>query len=488
MIPQIFIVVPALASALLGLVPSERTGQDPSGIEAARDLFEGRDYLGAAASFDDLYAANPSVDLLHYAALSWASAGDDTRAILRWRRFFADKDAAASKYAAEAKSQLDEASKRTTALSIRAVPPGGLTAASELTLERLDGEAGAALVVKFAELQALGGQLAVAPGRWRIAVRGLHPGYEPSSAEVETDADLSTLEVTIVLTPVLGALQLVHIKPEPGAPVPGQIVFEDRAGIELPVVVSLDEPEIREELRIGRWSYTVKDRLGGIMNSGEVEMRAGSPSRIDVLAGTSTVVGDEGRDPADSSLRLRLGVGLGVAGVGLIAGGLAWYPYGQARDLDDFFAEGSTVSPQVVAGQHERLAEGLMLVGSGLGVGIGAASAAFGVNNRGLLVEAGVGGATFAGGLGLLLSGGPCLEKSPYGADNRGNEESIRACRARDIAGGLMLGSGLGLVGASSVTLLTRWIVKKRRRRQATTRADFGGGPGGLSLTISGRF
>ncbi len=488
MIPQMSIVVPALASAFLELSSPAVQGQAEPGVEAARDLFEGRDYLGAAVSFDELYAANPSLDLLHYAALSWAAAGDDTRAILRWRRFFAEKGAAASKHAAEAKSYLEESYKRTTALSIGVVPRGGLSASAEFTLERLDGEAGAALVVSVEELQLVGGQLSVAPGHWRITVTGVHPSYEGSSAEVLTDAELGTLEVTIVLTPRLGALQLMTGAPEPGTPAPAKIVLEDLSGIEPPVEVMLDEPEIRQRLRAGRWSYTVTDHQDRFLRSGEVWVRAGSSSRLDVLAGTSTVAADEGQDVASPSLRLRLGVGLGVVGIGLAAGGLARIPYGQASDFDSFFAEGSTVSPWRVVGQHERLTEGLLLVGSGVGVGIGAASAALGVQDRGMLIEAGVGGAVFAGGLGLLLSGGSCLKKSPYGADNRTNEEWIRSCRARDFSGGVLLGSGLGLVMASSATLLTRLIVNKRRRRQRTTRAGVGGGPGGLSFTVSGRF
>ncbi len=497
----------SMASESEGITPSSSpSSAETSGFERAYNLFEGGEFLVAAESFDRLFADFGNQVFRHYAALSWAAAGDDTRAILRWRQLLADPRLV-PKLAKEVRRYLEGAYQRTVALSIQVTPESAVLETSKITLEPqagADGPEWRPFSVPYGELKGLsepdaaGFKLHVRPGSWRIGVLDVHPGYQSLHANIKAQAQaqhkLNDLTVVLVLQPRVGELQLSRSTPAERSQ-PLLLVLEDSQGIEMPRQQQIGDEELTLELRVGTWRYEFRDPKRGVVARGSVEIEEGATEMLTLGLGDPGQQGpSDNQRTAEHRLRRRLGLGLGAGGLGLLAGGLAWIPYRQADSVAEFFAEGSTATPAAITASHERLVEGLIFVGSGVGVEVGALSVLLGIDDRGLAIEAGVGGAAFAGGLALVLSGGVCLNQTPYTTDGRlANEASIRTCRRRDFAGGAMVGSGAGLLTSSAIALLTRALVRRRpNRRQGKplkVRAKVAGGLGrGFSIGVRGSF
>ncbi|HFE46260.1 MAG TPA: hypothetical protein ENJ18_12315, partial [Nannocystis exedens] len=278
------------ADVIAGSPPSAAAKQ--SGFQRAYDLFEAGDYRGAAKSFDQLFADFADETFLHYAALSWATAGDDTRAILRWRHLLADPQLA-SPLEKEARSYLEGAYLRTVTLSIKISPARALLPTSKIILERQeDGKSGESLSLTHKELKGAqdpdhaGFQLHVRPGIWRLRVSDVHPGYESPPVEVEAQPKVNTvdndnsqdevnaIDIVLVLQPRVGELQLSLDLPAQRTR-PLEFVLEDAEGIEAPKQASILSEQLTQALRVGRWRYELRDPEFGVVDRGSVEIHEG---------------------------------------------------------------------------------------------------------------------------------------------------------------------------------------------------------------------
>lgn len=498
----------------LATAPESETGVTPSppnspsstaaasGFQRAYDLFERGEFREAADAFDQLFADFEIAKFRHYAALSWAAAGDDTRAILRWHRLLAGQGLNGP-LETEARRYLEGAYQRTSALSITVSPVGAFLPTSEIVLEHPEDDAGSGqwrpLSVTREQLQVpqglktTGFKLYVRPGHWQLGVRNVHPGYEPLPVGIDAQTGREALDVNLVLQPRVGELRLsLRVPKEQSQAL--ELVIEDSDGIEAPMQLPIHSGQLTQKLRVGTWRYELRDPEQTVLARGSVEIDEGETEVLLLdVAPQGPKDGQAGDRTSGLRFRTRLSLGLGGGGLGLLAGGLAWLPYGQADSLTEFFTEGSTVQPTTVIASHERLVEGLIFVSSGVGVEAGALSVFLGAEERGLAIEAGVGGAAFAGGLALVLSGGACLDKTPYIVDDRlANEASIRECRRRDFAGATIAGSGVGLLTSSAIALVTRALVKRHDRRRGKhlkIRAQAAGSPRrGLSIGVQGSF
>ena len=110
----------------------EQASADEPELAAAKALFNLGQYQEAALAFDALYTKEPRPGLLHFAAIAWASAHDDTRAIMRWQSYFDDPAAFEHAEFNKAHNYLLAAPKRTITVAIKIDPAGALLETSEL--------------------------------------------------------------------------------------------------------------------------------------------------------------------------------------------------------------------------------------------------------------------------------------------------------------------------------------------------------------------
>lgn len=180
----------------------------------------------------------------------------------------------------------------------------------------------------------------------------------------------------------------------------------------------------------------------------------------------------------DATERARLGLALGLGGTGLVLGaigtGFIVRGAGELADQRRVGALPNCLTPErcsaAVNGALD-LSSGLAMLGSGLGAGIVAATVGARAQDRALKLEAGFGAGFFVGGLIWYVA----EIQGPYTLQHR----------ARDHVAAMMLGSGAGLLGAATISLVTRRLVRRKHPAHALAPAL---SPNSVGLTWHARF
>jgi len=218
-------------------------------------------------------------------------------------------------------------------------------------------------------------------------------------------------------------------------------------------------------LRLPAGAYTMHARAPGF-DEQTLTVALDTPRRVDL------------RLRRDAAERARLGLGFGLGGTALVLGsvgaGFIVRGAGEFADLRRVGAVPDCGTPErCSAGATAALdlSSGLALLGSGIGAGVVAATVGARASDRALKIEAGIGAATFVGGLIWYVA----EIQGPYTLQHR----------ARDHTAATMLGGGAGLLGAAAISLVTRRLVRRKHPVHALAPAL---SPNSVGLTWNARF
>lgn len=218
-------------------------------------------------------------------------------------------------------------------------------------------------------------------------------------------------------------------------------------------------------LRVPAGAYALRARAPGFVPQA-ITVPLDAPRQIDLHLRRDTT------EPA------RLGLGFGIGGAGLVLGavGVGFVARGSGA-LADLRRDGALPD----CGTPERcraaangaldVSSGLALLGSGVGAGIVAATVGARARDRALKIEAGAGAAMFVGGLIWYVA----EIQGPYTLQHR----------ARDHIAATVLGGGAGLLGAATISLVTRRLLRRRQPAHALAPAL---SPNSVGLTWNARF
>jgi len=465
----------------------------PLTVDEAREAFNRGYHEAAARAFDRLHKAQGEPLLLHYAAVAWAASGDDTRAILRWRRFLNEADAD-TKERKSAEDFVREAYKRTTALSLIVEPWEGLIDGSELLLIPRDQPTAATEPLRLPLGDALSSAEMVvflAPGRWTIRIEKLHPGYSMNtSVDVKVSSDNALESVVLPLTPrhVKLTLQVVAPRRVRG---PLRLSLSDVAAVEPPKEIELGAATpMNLYLRVGTWRYRISDPASDWQETGEFEVERTTERLVIAGNGDASAAADDPRTSLDRRPPKRLTRGLfaasaatGALGLGLLIPTTRLLRDPMIREEDQVpqslrplitECPESKRAPGPEAKQECVVSLSLDLQGAGVGLLAGSFGLAAGTGLARIptsrrtpqwaALTLGIASA-LAGALWLPLSYRGLIadleDDSPFIAD------SLRRRHQGEIVGGsLLLGLGSGLALGAGVPL-----VKPRARRSRGARA-----------------
>ncbi|MBK8266748.1 MAG: hypothetical protein IPK80_36155 [Nannocystis sp.] len=419
------VAAPSAASGAPSEASEGAVGPHSQEAQAAKAAYAAGRYADAARSFQAAWRRYAWVGALYNAGMAWDAAGEhDALAIAAWRAYLAASEAVVKEERLDLERRIERALARTGTLKIRY---RGASAArpTRLILHR-EGDPGADLV----EIEVPAGEAAEAEAE--LAEVPVDPGAWVVAGRGERAEVVGRAQVEVNLTQ--------------------DVLLEGR------------EPDVPREALLP------------------------PPERVPAAREGPASPLEANREAARlRRLRLSLGVGLGVAGVGLAASGAAIWPYG-AQGRYKAWIGGEAGAARLVEAEHTRQLASVSLLGAGVGVWFGAATAAGGaLAPRKVLFQAAVGGGVAVGGALLQVSAVRCTQAAQELGD-------FGSCRGRDFTGGALLGVGGGLLGASLVTLVAGVVTRlEPGRRAGRARHERPGlsvqaGPTGAGVLVGGSF
>jgi len=439
---------------------------------AARAHYAARRYREAAQVYEQLWRDTQAPKYRFNAGMARAAGEHDGAAIVHWQAYLAAAPTIAPAERSMLETEIAAAKRRTLAIQLKIQGP---LAPATLTLRAPDGAPqGPRDPIDLVPATAI--DLSLEAGAWIATL--VRPGRPDAVAEFRVAPDA---QATITLGADTPAPVVAPPTPAvtPTQP-PATLTLElgPRRALARSITVTVTGPgnPAPRTLRDATTPWSLP--------AGAWTLRATAPDRRPAEATVTVAPGETRRLPLhlrpDRATQTRLGLGLGLGGAGLVllTTGIGVTARG-ARDyavLRDTDQVPTCLTPEVCTRASNAvldLSNGLALIGTGLGFGVTAATAASRARDRALTVEAGVGGVLFVAGL------------SWYLAEIRGTYELDD--RARDHAAATTLGLGAGLLGGAAVGLVTRRLV----RRQGLSRRTHAISPlfvrqgAGLSLRAS---
>lgn len=493
---SLLVVLLGLATAPVGTRTPEKGEEDVAKATAA---FNRGHYVEAARAFDQLYTENESLALLHYAALAWAAAGDDTRAILRWRRLEADPASQGLPEAQDAGDFLAEAYKRTTAVGISLTPGSIASEVTALSLKRLDkGEQQAiSIVLTGAAVDERDRHVVfLAPGRWSLTADVAHPGYAPAQIVVDISAHQAELETTLLFHPLMGELAVKIEGLAEGET--AELVLKDEAGIGEPIRIPLPSPDGVAHVRAGAWTYEASSPRGEQL-TGRVDVAPGAMTTLPLAFNAA----DTHQQPTDETpsrrLKLDLGLGLGAlvvggVGVGTFVTGYQVLGPGGLNSVDGCTGETKDLRRECAVGPAStRSSAGVSLMGSSLGLATNALLVRTKLPRQLYWVPWTSGLVLTTGGIAWLQTAHSGFLKSSFlQSDGTTPDDDLTVSQAeinrhywrREVPAAMLMGIGTGLLAGASLALLTQHI--KGKPRAARERLSIV--PGITGLSLAGKF
>lgn len=424
--------------------------QEPGRAPSAKDLYAQRRYVAAAHAFE----AMDTTGALYNAGMARAAAGHHAHALLRWARYQELTVDLTESGRADIVRLMGEARQRTVSVHFAATAAPD---ARTLVVQPPNSLAVDALLVPWpANQETVTVYLDV--GTWSAALRtaeGTSPAHTVSVHEGET-------ELAVKLTPTLHSSPVrLRIGPRraikrgidvtwtgPGRPEQRQFVAQDT----------------RWELPPGKWQFHARAR-GYEAVDRAVAVTEG-PTQVDLTL----------RRDRHEQARVGLGVGLGLAGLGLLVSGGVLFAIGRRIDekaataLDGVPNPSTDDSIDVVERDLRRQSGGVALLSTGGGATVVALTAGLGGDERVLAAEAGVGAVFLAGGIAWLVHAQGCPARLPESQDRPLNEyaptyDELRGCAAQGVPGAVLLGTGAGLLGSAIVALATRRTLRRNPSR-----------------------
>jgi len=484
--------ITAFTAAHLALVvpTTSQPGPDAqqAAFEAAKAQFKGGDYLAAAAAFEALWEASNNPKHLHYAGLAWATAGEDARAILRWRRLLLDPSATAEDRQ-EAETYLSGALGRTTTVTLGATPAGALRDA-KLELSR-DGSPSGPLIVALADTTNTTGEgyvVHLEPGSWTITLHPASDRLTAANANLEIDATKPRLELPLELAAVMSALQLQLT--DPGALAAGvSVTLRDAEGRAPDVRLDITDEKTSIPLPVGTWHLRAESP-GAAPVEETLAIHAGQPTSYAlVLSAPSKSDGPTPSNHTNSSKldTAHLALGLGISSAISVAAGAALIGAGEARisnsrNADFPCAPGGVgqFAPCRVDEAHDMIGAGSLILGGGLGLGTTAVLAHKKIAHRAWFAPLAIGLAAAIGGAtwnGITHSARMGL----FDVDTSLEQNDLSTIRASLYPSMLLTGFGGGLIIGSTAALIRG---RSARTQSADSRFNASISPRGALVRI----
>lgn len=451
---------PARASGPASADPSEA-----SDLAQAKKQYEEGRYLPAAERFEQLHTRAPRPQYLYYAGLARENLGHDAHAILHWQR--ALQDGLAPDTATRARTRLEQARTRTTALTLELTPSAVLDGAF-LELRYLGAGGRQPLVFALTDLRRPDGTLApihLEAGKWTATITPKYPGFDKLAAPFQIPVDTAAQSLALTFTAI------EHPTTFELAP-PAAV----RAGVTLtlhdPAELSPDRHErpssasITLPLRAGDWQYTL-EAPGYAPRSGTLTAAPGASPHTFALTPAT------GADPRNALLpqksRRRLALGLGLASIPTLAAGAALTGIGvkhenEAERLQQTDPNGNL--PEVPLDQaSDRYLVGSVFLGATAGLWVGSVATALPLKRRAWLGLLGTGVIVAAGGLGWNLVTYAAFRRDHFYDTCPKTAPLPPLCenvtpgdwskdKAHHLASGIVLGLGAGLLVAPVINLI----------------------------------
>lgn len=458
-------------AAALVLGPAAEV-KDPGAAEVerkeklARGAYERDEYAVAAIAYEELWNRARVPKYLYNAGLAREGLGHSAHALALWRTYLQQEITPEERTKAEARVEMV---KQHTTRTVVAVFPSKVAEVSgtleyqymgpQSTAQRALLSASAIDVPRTAE-RAL--EIYLDPGMWVLTFtpdEEIGKSYREAKATLNVVAGQASRDVQLGLAPVLAVVDVRIIGERPWGDV--DVVFRDGMNIEGEEKLSVSGKNAQHKLRVGRWMFEVR-RRGRSVQRGEFAVgNGGAPLEFKLV---------EDKKPLSADAKARIGLGVGLSGVGLLSGITGAFLLDSARDRanmrwadpelmknDEGYYSRDDIEPMIKANNLSGVGGGL--VGVTVGLWTGAVTGAIKpASVRAWWTEIAIGGAALAGGFTWhYLVTKSFVERSYSGPSSQ----------TQSVLGAGLVGIGAGLAGSGIVGLAVNRFATRKSTKYA---------------------
>lgn len=454
----VFALVTALA---FGKTAAPRPNPAATALEReekrAKAAYDNDDYATAATLYEKLWDEARVPKFLYIAGLAREGLGHSAHALMHWNRFLQLDITDDERKKAEAR--ISTIQQRATHVVVTVEPVklaefGGTLeyqyVGPQTTKNRVPLSVSAVEASRSAEQKLA---LYLEPGTWELKFtpdEEASKSYAAAEQTVNVAAGQKTLELQMRLAADVVVVDVKIIGERPRGDI--SLVFRDLMGIEPDVRVEVPEKSAVGNLRVGRWEYDLiqKERV-----TRTEQLDVANPGALLDLR----LVEERKPWSPEAKTRLKLGLGLGMTGLAVGAAGAVILIKTESRLKVLFGHELDTLEEKQDVGRTNDLsAAGAGMLGSTIGLWTGAITGAIRLDaKRAWLVELGLGGAAFGGGLAWSMVTGASYGKG-VGTPEGGP-------RWPSVVGAGVAGFGVGLMGSAIAGLIVQRAKKKESRR-----------------------
>lgn len=447
-----------LALALLLALPARAHADapDPDPLAHARQLYTDGQYPQAARLYEQTYRDTGNLGALYNAGICRhaAGAGHEAHALYDWARYLALAPAVAPEERADIDSRSARARELTTPVELRYDYPPAAPDPTRIELHRGARDPDPLIVDLAPGQRTL--ELRLGVGAWTARVLGPEGLLHSQPFNITRPAgDLLTLR----MAPAAPDPTAVSIRLGPTRALTRGITLHWEGPEEPPPLETTKDPDRTWYLPPGAW----------VLHAGAPGFRP--ESRLIDVDRTPTELDLTLRRHPHSTARLALSLTTGLAGLGLLAGGLAYWHQGRESykaHLDNIVEPipgHRNLDVRTLSRDILTQSTGMAIAGAGLGAHVVAITEAARGGRRALLVEMGLGVAMTASG--AIGAGRVKVKQILTTAGTTGPDLDERRTRLVPLYS--LLGAGAGMAAASLIAVITHAAVDRhlKHRRAA---------------------
>ena len=390
----------------------------------------------------------------------------------------------------QGEAMLADARKNTATVRFSVVTAAGASAPERLRIAPREGAAGDEIDLPWSRA-AVSFDVSLDPGQWTAALM-LPGGGQVGPQDIQATRDTGTPQV--VLFRVEAPAQAVPPVVAAAVPVEVKLSLGPAGALRRGVQIEWKGPQSQGPRRVGTATTSWPLAPGEWQLHLEAEHFAPQTRDLQVRPGEPHSLSLKLVRTREDKLRIGMSAGLGVAALGLLAGGLVG-TIGGRRDYRAAVGrlDGSPMTASEAGDAALRAirgsSNGVMLTTSAVGAGAAAITIAAGGSNRLLGAEIGVGGALLIAGIAWLVPA-----KRQYTSDEPMDDPGwapdrtyFDEHRRPELAAAALIGLGAGLAAGAGVALVARKIVGSSKARRSATLTPMMA-PRSVGLALQGTF
>ena len=451
-----------MLAATLALGKGAAPPQDPAATlleredKRAKAAYEKDDYATAATLYEKLWEDAQVPKFLYNAGLAREGLGHSAHALALWNKYL--KQEITPEESAKAEARIATAQQRTTQVVVSVDPAklaelGGTLeyqyVGPQSTKQRVPLSVSAVDAQRTEERKL---ELYLEPGIWELKFTPDEDSAKVYGGDTETlnvVAGQKTTDVQMNLEADVLVVDVKIVGERPRGDI--YVVFRDLMSIDKDVHVEVPEKSAMGTLRGGRWEYKVL-RKGQVVTVGRLEV-AEPGALLDLR-----LVEEKKPMSAETTTRLKLGVGLG--GVGLVVGAAGAVILSRTEPRLEVLLNQprEDLDKRAIGRTNDLSSAGAGMLGAMIGLWTGAVTGAIRPHaKRAWLIELGLGGAALAGGTALHAVTGISYGKGVGITDD--------GTRWPSVLGAGVAGLGAGLMGSAITGLVVQRSKKNGSRR-----------------------